>query len=252
MSLSLQRQRHSVRNFTSAPLDHDTVNALNSAITDINTHEAGMHIQLITDDPAPFSGFTRSYGFFYGVRNYIAVVADTSFAHYRERAGFFGMQLTMRALELGLGSCFVSGTYSSSHVDARVRVGQSLIFLIALGREDTAHRQGLLSRLMLAHMHRRHPSREEFLVSEIPADTLYSDMPQLQEVLTAMSLAPSAMNKRPARLHVRKCDGEYEISAAVSDSDPSQEIDLGIAMWAISDVWPGEWDWGNPARFFPL
>lgn len=252
MSLSLQLQRHSVRSYSSEPLSAESINALKSAITNINTHEAGMHIQLITDDPAPFRGFTRSYGFFSGVRNYIAVVADTSFRHYRERAGFFGMQLSMRALELGLGSCFVSGTYSASNVSARVRVGQKLIYLIALGHEDASRRQGLISRLMLSHMHRHHPAPEEFLISEMPASTLYAELPQLQEALTAVSLAPSAMNKRPARLHVEKCGGEYAISATVSGSDPAQEIDLGIAMWAISDVWPGEWEWGNPARFLPL
>lgn len=252
MSLSLQRQRHSVRNFTSAPLDHDTVNALNSAITDINTHEAGMHFQLVTGDPAPFKGFARSYGFFSGVTDYIAAVADTSFAGYRERAGFFGMRLTMRALELGLGSCFVSGTYSSSHVGARVRVGETLLFLIALGHMDTSRRPGLISRMMLAQMHRRHPAPESFLVSDMPADRLYADLPRLHDALEAMSIAPSAMNKRPARLHIVKTADGYDITAAVPEGNPAQEIDLGIAMWAVSDVWPGEWDWANPAPFLPL
>ncbi len=247
MSLTQLQQRHSVRKYTSQPLDETCVNALRAAITDINTHEAGMRFQLITDDPEPFRGFGRSYGFFSGVRNYIAAVVDTSYTNYRERAGFFGMQLVMKACALGLGTCFVSGTYSASHTGARVRVGEELLFLITVGHEDTHAKAGLIASLATRIIHRKHIDAESLLESDIPLKTLYEDIPSLPEALQALACAPSAMNKRPTRLHITRQGHDYEIKASVAAGNPAYEIDLGIALYSISDILPGAWDWGNPA-----
>ena len=68
----------------------------------VNTREAGMHFELVCDDPAPFKGFKASYGMFKGVRNYVAAVVDTSFPDSYERAGYFGQQIVVKAVGLGL------------------------------------------------------------------------------------------------------------------------------------------------------
>lgn len=42
----------------------------------------------------------------------------------------------------------------------------------------------------------------------------------------------------------------YSITAEVGDN--RQLIDLGIAMWNFEQLFPGYWEWGNPARFIPM
>ena len=258
MTLTLAdfRARHSVRSYTPRPLTERQKATLNAAITLINTHEAGMHFSLVTGDDAPFKGFARSYGFFTGVKNYIVAVADTSYAWHRVRAGFCGMMLTMKIEEMGLGSCFVSGTFSASHVDARVRVGEELLFLITLGEPTLGTDNNMVGRIAMSIIHRKHKNPGEFLVTGLPVKSLYADIPHLHEALEALACAPSARNKRPTRLLVdRQLTGNgdegYRITAEVPKGNKAYEIDLGIALYSVGEMLGGTWDFGNPATFLP-
>jgi len=248
--IDLLLKRHSVRKYSPQRVAPDIINKLNAAITSVNTHEAGMHFQLFTDDPEPFRGFTRSYGMLSGVRNYIAAVADTSFAHWRQRAGFCGMEIVMKATGLGLGTCFVSGTFSAANVAARVRAGERLLFLITFGYEDHSGGPGIIASLTSKIAHRKKMTAEDFIISSIPTSKLYHDIPLLSTALDALAHSPSALNKRPTRMRVeRNNEGGYMIEASVPAGNEAYEIDLGIALYSIQSVMPGYWDWGNPAIF---
>lgn len=240
------QKRHSVRSFTDKPLTDSQLKGLNAVITDVNTHEAGVKFQLITNDPEPFRGFSRGYGMFKGVRNYVACVVDTTYKWWLERAGYCGMQVMMKACQLGLGTCFVGGTYSAAHVAARIRVGEKMPFIIALGDPAQKEQTGI-SGLLMKFMHRKKVSAEDFLVSKIPLSEIDQAVPGFAEGLEAVSLAPSSLNKRPVRIHVRREAGEMVVEASVP---AGSEADLGIAMYSFQCVCPGAWDWGNPARFY--
>ena len=67
-TLELMKARHSVRWFTDTPLAADTVDALNAEIAACN-REAGLHIQLVRDEPRAFDSTLAHYGSFTGVRN---------------------------------------------------------------------------------------------------------------------------------------------------------------------------------------
>ena len=108
------RERKSVRGYTDESLSESIRNTLNAEATFINSHEAGLNFQVRYDDTDPFRGLTRSYGMFRGVRNYLAVVIDSTFEFALERAGYFAEGYVMKAVSLGLGTCFVGGTFSRS------------------------------------------------------------------------------------------------------------------------------------------
>lgn len=242
-------RRHSVRNFTTQPIPADVVESIKADITQINTVEAGMHFTLRTDSPGPFQSFRRSYGAFRNVSDYIAVIADTSYPFARERAGYFAEQIALSCVSLGLGTCFVGGTFNPNSVDVRVRVGETLLFLLAIGYEDTEHRPTLAARMASAWMHRRSVEPENFLTGS-PEDCrrALADQ-QFREALRAVAAAPSALNRRPARIAVGP---DMTVSALTKGTSESEQIDLGIAMANFSAVIPGEWEWGNPALFLPL
>lgn len=211
MTLDDLRLRHSVRTFSPEPLDPSQIRTLNAVITDINTHQSGMHFQLVTDSPDPFKGFSKSYGMFRNARNYVACVVDTSYSNYLERGGYFGMQILMRAFTLGLGTCFVSGAFSAKAVEARVRPGEELLFLIVLGKEAEDGQATFMASLMHKVSHRHSGlTPMDFLDTKLPWEKICDAFPQLLKGLEAVSYAPSAMNRQPVGILIKKADDPYD------------------------------------------
>lgn len=249
-TLELLEKRHSVRSYDSASLPVTIKNKLRSEATYINSHEAGLNFQLCFDDKSPFDGWTRSYGMFKNVSNYLAAVVDPTFPHAMERAGYFGEQFVMEAVALGLGTCFVGGTYSASHIGARVEVYEKIPFLIAFGNPSSSG-DSLMARLTRSLSHRHQMDTRSFFDG---SDTDYNELlhrfPWLHKALQAVACAPSALNKRPVRLKLKEHEGIARIAAVVPD-DSANAIDLGIAKYNVAAAVPGSWDWGNEGVFYP-
>lgn len=297
MIIDSLRLRHSVRAFSPEPLDKHQINSLKAAITDVNTHEYGMRFQLVTDSHGALGSFKASYGMFKNANNYIAGVVDTSYSNYVVRGGYFGMKLMMHAFNIGLGTCFVSVTFSRSATEILVRPGEKLLFVIAIGKEQDNARQSLIATIATKFAHRKQGlTPMDFLDTTLPWEKICASFPHLLTGLEAVSYAPSAYNKQPVGILIKKANDDYnplegtkkvdrklkhneEISkqydrlfhgeaedkadtlpdntgglilqAYVPGKDANQLLDLGIAMFSFQAVYPGTWQWGNPATFLP-
>lgn len=256
MTIDQLRARHSVRSYSLEQIPEKSVKAIEALVTDINSHEAGMHIQLITNSDAPFHGFTRSYGMFRGVRNYLAMVVDNSFPFMRQKVGFYGEQIALKALELGLATCFVGGTYSSKNVDARIRPGEELICILSIGiplEQNTS----AIAKMMRNMVKRRSKTPEQLYESSLPLEEACKLFPPLPDGLEAVAAAPSAMNNQPVMIGVvpgnesAEADERLRITASVKEANSLQQVDLGAAMYNFQAIVPGSWQWGNPAIFIP-
>lgn len=244
-NLDLLKKRHSVRSFTTDPIDPDIIKSLKSAVTMINTHEAGAHFQIVTDDDAPFKGFSHSYGFFRNPRNYIACVMDMSFPDAMERAGYFAQELVMKCVESGLGTCYVGGTYNASGTDIQIRADWKLLFLILFGYPGGKDRTVARMMMKMAHRHDRTPE-QFFTGDEKSLEQAVALYPQLPVGLEALACSPSSLNKQPVR--VRFADGDNNsLEICVDPSNPKNLIDLGIAKYNFSFATGIAVDWGNPA-----
>ena len=212
----------------------------------INTVEAGMHFQLILDDPAPFDGFRNSYGLLRNVRNYVACVIEPSYPDTYQRCGYCAQQLVTLAVSLGLGTCYVGGSYNADLTSAQLRAGEKIPFIIALGYEDKG-KETLIAKVgkSLTHISKKQPA--DILASDVSLSDIQINRPLLYAGLEAMLCAPSSMNRQPVRVQYR----QGEILAKVGSGSNSDLIDLGIALFNFQAVYPGVWEWGNPARFFP-
>ncbi|MCM1319041.1 MAG: hypothetical protein NC217_01510 [Muribaculaceae bacterium] len=209
ITLDTLRKRHSVRSFDGG-CDADQIKHLRAVITDINTHGVGMNFQLITNNPEVFNSFSKSYGMFKGVTDYVACVVDTSYSNYLERAGYYGMQVVANAVAMGLGTCFVSGTYDKAKVDARVRVGQQLVMLIAIGKMPEVEKPGLIAKMTHALQHRHKGlTPMDFLDTELSWEQVCIAFPKIYDALEAVATAPSAYNKQPVGILVKRVNNPY-------------------------------------------
>lgn len=247
-SLELLKSRHSVRAYTEEPVSPDLLKELNADITMVNTHEAGFHFSIVTDDPAPFSRFDKSYGSFRNVRNYLACIVDTSFPDVYEKAGFYAERFALKCVSLGLGTCFVGGTFRAYKVALQFRPDWKLLFVVVFGNAAESERP--MARLMAKFVHRRGMTPEDFFSgSEVDLKKASNSFPWIPNALEALACAPSALNRRPVRLRVCHSSDSMEVKAFVQDVNDSNLIDLGIAKCNMSMVSPGEWEWGNDAPF---
>ena len=71
--LSIMKSRHSVRQYTDAPLSKDIQKELNEKAAELN-QESGLHMQLFFNEPKCFDSLFSHYGKFSGVSNYLAIV----------------------------------------------------------------------------------------------------------------------------------------------------------------------------------
>lgn len=243
--LQLLQQRHSVRAFTEESLTMEHVKKLKSLLTMINTHQQGLKFQLITDDPDPLAGFSKSYGVFTNPKNYVAAVVDMAAPDVFERAGYYAEQFVIKAVELGIGTCFVGGTYDEHKVKAQLRAGEKVLFLILLGYP--LNKTKLVARMMAKLVHRKVMTFEQFFEPQRELNAAISENPILQVGLEGVACAPSALNKRPVRLFIDSAGENKEICAKVDDSNPKNLIDLGIAKYNYNFATDTECMWGNGA-----
>ena len=203
-SMELMKARHSVRKYQNKPIEAEKVAALQSAIDEFN-QEAGLHIQLFTEEPEAFSANSAHYGVFQGCRNYFALVGPKG---ADEAVGYYGEKLVLLAQELGLNTCWVALTYKKGKVTASIPAGEKLHIVIALGYGEN---QGV-----------PHKSKPMSKVADLSADT----PDWFLRGMDAALLAPTAVNQQKFYF---KCSGNRV--SAKAKFGPCSRIDLGIVKY---------------------
>lgn len=199
--------RHSVRRYTEEPLSPAEVEALSQAIAQAND-ASGLALRLVTDEPRAFDSLLAHYGKFQNARNYV-VVAGPKGRDLQELAGYFGEKIVLLATRLGLGSCWVGGTFRRRSVAGQVTRGHKLACVIALGHGAEPGR-----------MHRS-KSIEEL------SNTHGLVMPDwFQHGMQAAALAPTALNQQHFLFTLGR---NRQTVKAQSTGGPMSMIDLGIA-----------------------
>lgn len=247
--IDILRSRHSVRSYKYGEVSESEARKLRAEATFINSHEAGLNFQVCVGDDGPFKGMARSYGMFHGVDNYLAVLIDPTFPHAFERAGYFAEQFVVEAVKLGLGTCFVGGTFSKAHVKCPVEVYEKIPFVVAFGNPDMA-KTPLLARVTSSLIHRvKHSARDFFDGSDSEFEQAKKEFPWLDVALEAVACSPSALNSQPVRLAVGTVDGCRGIIAYTINPE-KYAVELGIAKFNVAFAVGGSWDWGEKSIFY--
>lgn len=135
------RVRHSVRNYTDEPVQAEIVARLRARAEQFNK-EAGLHLQVVTDDPEAFTKGRAHYGKFTGVRNYIALVGPKA-DDLDGRLGYYGEKLVLGLTQDGIQTCWVGLTFSKNTGRVEVGKGEKFVGVICFGHgtgKGSAHR----------------------------------------------------------------------------------------------------------------
>ncbi len=231
-------ERTSRRKYLKTEIEPSTAEALQNYIQEISG-KSNLKMQLILNDETVFKGFRKSYGMFSGVRNYITLVGKANDDLQMEKLGYYGEQVVLYATALGLGTCWVGGTFDRTSCKAELSAGESVICVIAVG--NVKERMSTKEEFIYTMIHRKAKELEQLYISDTPIPDWF------REGMEAVKKAPSAVNRQPVKLTYK----ENEVTAFVEDiKNQGVALDLGIAKLHFElGAGGGVWDFGNFGKF---
>lgn len=197
-------KRYSCRSYAGAPSAADWA-SLSYAAQRYALPGARLIMQTVA--PELFTGIMLGYGKITGCTTAAVLAVSLGEPLGRVHAGILGEAFCLEATALGLGTCWVSGTYRRKRLDLPLQADEAVLAVIAVGQPAKAElpenrRRKSLTRLCKGDL------------SLWPED--------FRRAAAAVQAAPSAMNLQPWDMLL---DGDG-LSIAVPDR---QRLDLGIA-----------------------
>lgn len=197
------QDRSSVRTFENRDVQEDTMDQLNQAIIDVNEGLSQQaYFKLIQNkSKGEKAQKLGTYGIIQGARNFIAVITTQDEVDACE-LGFLIEKVVLIATGLGLGTCWLGGTFDRSSFEDHLSLkdNEKLVILIAFGYKKI--KQSMIESTMriMAKSNQRKPASELFFDGNIDKPLDLSVLSDYAKVLEMARIAPSASNKQPWRI----------------------------------------------------
>lgn len=241
--MDVMRRRRSCRSCEKTPIAAGLRASLEQAL---QRHTAGPFgstgrftlLAAAEDDTKALKGF-GTYGF---VRNPAGFILGAVPRGPRDLEDF-GYLMELQILEataLGLGTCWLGGTFTRSRFAEHLQVGDDLMpAVVSVGY--ASDRRGLFDRIVRRNVEgdRRLPWADLFFDTELGAPLDRVHAAEHADALEMVRLAPSASNHQPWRVvrcgrrwdfYLKRTAGYRERNRMLFGVDDLQRVDVGIAM----------------------
>lgn len=226
-------KRISRRKYINQPLKTEYAEKIKQMIDTLN-EQSGLSASFIDDASAAFSSMKKSYGMFAGVRSVIVMKGKNDDKDLAEKIGYYGEELILNLTDMGLGTCWVAGTFDKSKF--KISDCETMLCVITVGEVEG---QSVKERVIRRSISKNRKAANVRLKGYDEAPTW------AKEAMEAVRLAPSAVNsQKPTFCY---CGGT--ITASVADTSPVMLIDLGIAKKHFEIEAGGKFELGNNGRF---
>lgn len=208
-------KRKSVRTYQDKAVANSALDKVHDLVKAYN-QEGDLAMQLIIDGSQAFDGLSKSYGMFKNVKSLIALKGKKDDDNLSEKAGYYGEKLVLEMTKLGLGTCWVGGTFDRNNEVFMTKDDERIVCVIVFG--EPAEKESMIGRLAKTISKRSTKGIEQMFKadSEVPGWFI--------EGMNAVAKAPSAMNKQPVMFTYHN---DYDIDVVVDDN--YFLIDKGIA-----------------------
>lgn len=225
--------RISRRKFEKEPVTNSEKKTIIALINELN-EASGLAMAFLEDGSNAFQKLRKSYGLFTNVRSVILMKGNKELKDLKERIGYYGEELVLAITDLGLGTCWVGGTFDKDELI--VDDSEELVCVVLVGKVAAP---SLTEKMMRSATHRKVKSMADRIISDQP-------LPQwVQNGMKAVLLAPSAKNTQKAMF-------KYEnniLSVQIADDYSLDLIDLGIAKKHFEIEAGGTFEFGNGGVF---
>jgi len=230
--------RRSRRKYIPKPLEPFIAEKLR-ALAEEYSKAGNIRIELVLNNGGAFRGLRKSYGMFSGVEHYAGFVANKNDVEAIERLGYYGELFMLHAVALGLGTCWVGGSFDRKDCPFALSGDEMVMCTITLGY--TQEQNSMRERLIYGITHRKTKSAEEMTQADAPAPNWF------MAGMRAVQKAPSAVNRQPV---VFSYIGG-KVKAAIPDiKNTGAVLDLGIAKLHFElGAGGGIWRFGNGGEY---
>lgn len=230
--------RCSRRKYLPTPIDKDDIEKLNALLEQYN-REGCTDMRMVLNNGGAWNGLRNSYGMFSGVANYIGLIYKKNDFQALERMGYYGELWVLNATMLGLGTCWVGGSFKRALCPFDIKDDEQIACTIAFGHVERqlSGKEKLFHRLT----HRKTKSVADMMQADADAPEWFIDG------VKAVQKAPSAINRQPVVFAYK--DGIASASVA-KYNEVGIALDFGIAKQHFElGAGGGKWDWGNNGAF---
>ena len=229
------RKRYSVRTFDKRQVEKEVKEGL-LAYADSLQNPLGpkINIQFIEKEVAPNGEKLGTYGIIKGAKLYMgATVPKDEYA--LEALGYDFEQLVLYATSLGLGTCWLGGTFNRSAFVSAMEIRPGDIFPILSPLGYPAEKKSITEHMMRRSIKadRRLEWKELFFKDNFEKSLSAEEAGDYRFPLEMVRLAPSAVNKQPWRVVVADNEVHFFEKHSLSVEGGSvdmQRIDVGIAI----------------------
>jgi len=252
------RQRRSVRTFEQRAVDQGSREKLRQLLRECAAGPFGtpLRLELLELDPVNPRELKSlgTYGTIRGAGLYL-IGAVKDIAGSQVDLGYCLEKVVLEVTALGLGSCWLGGTFRRSRFARRIKLADDELLPVVIPLGYPAESEKLWDRLIRSgsRSSRRKPWCELFFTEDGRTPLSEKDAGSYRNALEAVRLAPSALNRQPWRI-IRDQEGRYRLYLKEErlfnralGKIRLQHVDIGIAMShfelaAREQALPGRWD----------
>lgn len=199
----------------------------------------GARLCLLRVEETLFTGTLLTAGRITGCRAVAVVIASSTVTRSKVHAGICGEAFCLEATSMGLGTCWITGTYKKKQLTLPLQPGEAILGVIAVGHPAEG---------AIQPANRRRKPLERLCQSDP------REWPEAaRRVARAVQMAPSAMNLQPWSM-------DHSPTRFILDTSDRAQLELGIAMchaellltlphtWHFGSAWrdPAAWSELNP------
>lgn len=229
-------ERRSVRGFNGEALSDSQKELIKQALnTGRNPFRAAHRFDFVNTKLGKDGEKLGTYGIIKGASDYL-ISAMTLGPEHLEALGFDMEYAVLEAESMGLGSCWLGGTFNKGQFAKAMGLGQNEILPIVLPVGKPANKDGLMGRLIrsVAGSNDRKPFEQLFFDGDFTKGLSENEAGSALEALEAVRRAPSASNKQPWRVVKQEKRFDFYMEPTKGYSDrlgyDIQRVDLGIAV----------------------
>lgn len=229
------RMRYSVRTFDKKPVEKEVKEKIVVYAEGLqNPLGPKIKIQFIEKDIAPNGEKLGTYGIIKGAELYLGVTVPKE-EYALEALGYDFEQLVLYTTSLGLGTCWLGGTFNRSAFVSAMQIGEKEMFPILSPLGYPAQKKSITEQLMRKTVKAdgRLEWKELFFKDGFETQLSSEEAGEYRFPLEMVRLAPSAVNKQPWRVvvadHGVHFFEKHSLKVEVGSVD-MQRIDVGIAI----------------------
>lgn len=181
-------------------------------------------------------GRISTYGVIKGAKNYLGVIVEKGLDKGLVEVGYVLEELILYATSLGIGTCWLGGTFKIKGLEKAAKLGKGEFLPILTPLGYPAREKRLVERAMkaAAGSQKRKPWHKLFFDGSLNFPLGEKEAASYKTPLEMVRLAPSASNRQPWRLVKEGSCWHFFIDYAKIVNQavgyPIQRVDMGIAM----------------------